>query len=687
MEASLVPFLKPRGVVVIGASTVPEKLGYGIARNLVGSRYSGAIHFVGHRGGVLLGRPLYTELAQVPDPVDLAVLAVPAATMADALRSCAERGIHAAILISAGFREAGPQGGALEDECVVVARANGIRLLGPNCIGTIDSHFPLDTSFLQPPMPEPGGIAFLSHSGAFCAAVIDWSRREGFGFSQIVSLGNQADVTESEMLPMVADDEHTRAIVMYLEGVSDGPLFVEAARKITRHKPVIALKVGRSDSAKAAAASHTGAMAGSDEAFDAAFSKAGMLRATSAEQMFDWARALEMCPLPLGRKIAVLTDAGGPGVIAADALVANGLMLAQLRDEARAALASWLPPAASIHNPVDMLASASPDDYCACLKILLKDDAVDGALVILPPPPMFTAESIADAIIPVISASGKPVVVALMGSLLVERAQAAFIRARIPVYPFPERAASALGALAKRSVYLRMPHDDRPASGYVHPEETAVSVIGKSPGDVLARYGIPTAPAGLASSPEQAASLAEKLGFPVVLKINSPDILHKSDHGGVLLDVANSADAFRGYTQIVENVRTSNPNALIHGIQVQKQIPVGQEIIIGAIRDATFGPLVMFGSGGIEAEGINDVAFALAPLDATEAGELIARTWAGRKLDGFRNIPAADKAAALDALIRLSWLAHDHPEIREIEINPLRVLGNGALALDVRLVI
>ncbi len=677
MDDSLRPFFSPRGVAVVGASASPQKLGYGIARNLIGSGYAGSIHFVSQRGGELFGRQVFSDLMDIPDPVDLAVLAVPATVMAPALQACAQRGIRAAILVSAGFREAGPEGAALENECLAVARRNGIRLLGPNCIGVIDTHLPFDSSFLQPPMPGQGGVAFISHSGAFCAAIIDWARGEGFGFSQIVSLGNQADVNETDMLAAVAEDEHTRAIVLYLEGVADGRRFVKVAREITRRKPIVALKVGRYEGARKAAASHTGAMAASDDAFDAAFAKAGILRAISAEQMFDWARALETYPLPKGRRVAVLTDAGGPGVIAADALEAHGLAIAPLSDGTRAALREALPPAASVNNPVDMLASASSQDYASCLQRLLNDEGVDAVLLILPPPPMFKAEAVAGAIIPSIVASAKPVVVSLMGSTLVEPARTVFEASRIPTYPFPERAASALWALAAYSDQKQQHQEDDSA----HQKQALEGLTSEG---MVGCYGIQTVTAALARSPEEAAFVAEKLGFPVVLKIASPDIVHKSDVGGVLVGISNRESVLSGYAQIVEKVLLLQPGARVEGVQVQKHIPAGQEVIIGAIQDPTFGSLVMFGSGGVEAEGIQDVAFALAPLSEGEADGLISRTWAGRKLDGFRSIPPADKAAARDALIRLSWLAYDHPELKEIEINPLRVLSAGAVALDVR---
>ena len=700
MDSSLTPFFQPKGVVVIGASTSPEKLGYGVARNLIQSGYQGAIHFVSQKSGTLFDRPLYTNLNDVPDPMDLAILIVPTQSTPQTIEDCAKRGIKAAIIVSSGFREVGAEGAVLEQQCVDVAREHGVRLLGPNCIGTLDTHLPLDTTFLQPPMPAQGGIGFISHSGAFAAAIIDWAREQGFGFSQIVSLGNQADVNETDVLPEVAKDEHTRVIVLYMESVSDGAKFVQAASEVTKHKPVVALKVGRFEAGQKAAASHTGALAGSEAAFDAAFAKAGVLRADTAEQMFDWARALEVYPRGLDcsrsttnkKKIAILTNAGGPGVIAADSLETNGLLLSQLTESTLKALSSYLPSSASVHNPVDMLASASPDAYATCLKILLQDENVDGVLVILPPPPMFKTEDVAEKIIQTLESltlesgsllsdkpeasfgtpESKPVVIALMGSTLVEEARKTFQRANIPTYPFPERAASALGALAKRAEIL----DSRP--------QTVDRTVHRSLSTVE-DYGITTAPIKLARDENEAMSIATELGFPIVMKIASPDILHKSDIGGVLLNIKSEEEAQNGYTLLIQRAMKAMPNAKIAGVHVQRQIPEGQEVIIGAVRDPLFGALMMFGSGGIEVEGLKDVAFALAPLNQAEAREMIRKTWAGRKLKGFRSIPQVDEESVIDVLIKLSLLAYEHPEVEEIEINPLRVLQKGAVAVDVRM--
>ncbi|MEN8172251.1 MAG: CoA-binding protein, partial [Chloroflexota bacterium] len=419
---SIAPFFDPRGVLIIGASNNPTKLGYGLARNLTQSGYQGAVHFVNPKGGMLLGKTIYTSVAEVPDPVDLAAVLIPAPYVAGALRDCGQRGIHAAIIGSGGFREVGAAGAALEAEVAQVAQEYGIRLIGPNCIGLLDTHLPIDTTFLPPPGPTPGDVAFISHSGAICAAVIDWARGQGYGLSRLISLGNQVDVCETDMLAPVAADPYTRVLALYLEGVKDGRRFVEQARQVVQDKPIIALKVGRFEAGQRAVASHTGALAGVEHAYNAAFRRAGVLRAETSEGMFDCARALAWCPLPHGRRVAVLTNAGGPGVTAADALESLGLTLADFSAETHTALREILPPAASLNNPVDMLASASPEQFAESLRIVLADPHVDSAMIIYPTPPMFTAGAVAKAVIPVVHNAAKPVVVTVMGERLIQEA-------------------------------------------------------------------------------------------------------------------------------------------------------------------------------------------------------------------------------------------------------------------------
>ncbi|KAA0274465.1 MAG: CoA-binding protein [Chloroflexi bacterium] len=691
MDSPLLPFFQPRGVVVIGASTSPEKLGYGVTRNLIQCGYKGAIHLLAQKSGEVFGRKIHPSLQDIPDPVDLAILIVPTQATPQVIEDCGRRGIRAAVIVSAGFREVGEEGAKLERQCVEVARKHGVRLLGPNCIGTIDTHYPLDTTFLQPPMPEQGGIGFISHSGAFAAAIVDWARGQGFGFSRIVSLGNQADVNETDMLTMLADDPHTHVIVMYMESVSNGKRFVQAAGEVAKRKPVIALKVGRFEAGQKAAASHTGALAASDTAFDAAFEKAGILRAETAEQMFDWARALERYPggnSTAGNdrsaysdtlsRIAILTNAGGPGVIAADSLENNNLVLARLSDDTLKVLSATLPPAANINNPVDMLASASPDQYAECLKILLQDKNVDAVMVILPPPPMFKADEVAKAVNAVIGKSDKPVVIALMGSRLVEKAVESFTLSNVVTFPFPERAASALAALVKRT---------KGAQNLPNLQAEVKPKIGTSwtPNELMTAYGIPSAPIKFARTEDEAVEIANELGYPVVMKIASPDILHKSDVGGVVLNIKDAASLQTAFTKMLTQIRSRVPPPKVDGVHLQSHIAEGQEVIVGMMRDEQFGPLMMFGSGGVEVEGLKDVAFCLGPLDQAEAEDMMRKTWAGRKLKGFRSIPPVDEGSVRDVLINLSRLAAEHDEIEEIEINPLRVLSKGAVALDVRI--
>lgn len=693
---SLVPFFNPEGVVVIGASHDPTKLGYLLATNLHRSGFKGAIHFVNLKGGTLLGKPVYTSVLDVPDPVDLAAILIPARFVVPALRECGKRGIQAAIIGAGGFREIGPVGLELEEEMLKVAAEEEIRLLGPNCIGLLDTHLPLDTTFLPPPGPTPGDVAFLSHSGAICAAAIDWARGQGYGISRLISLGNQADVSETDLIGPTAADGHTQVIALYLEGIRSGREFIKQARSVIESKPIIALKVGRFESGRRAAASHTGALAGEESAYNAAFRRAGVLRAETSEEMFDQARALAWCPLPKGNRVGVLTNAGGPGVTAADALEARGLKMAVFREETMNALAESLPPAASLHNPVDMLASAGPEQFAACLQVMLDDPGTDSVMVIYPTPPMHSAGAVAKALIPIIHQADKPVVISVMGERLIQEAVEHLRAAHIPEYRFPERAAAALAALVERVDLLKhaaekpLTRDDVKTeivreiikNGQKVNHLTAIQIT-----RILNAYGIEAAGMKLAKTEDEAAALADEIGMPVVLKVASADISHKTDVGGVLLNLADVKSVRGGYLNILAQAQAAVPGAKLTGVYVQEMVPQGQEVIIGAVRDPQFGPIVMFGSGGTEVEGLKDLAFGLAPLTELEIETMLKRTWAGRKLGGYRNIQPADIPAVEEVLIRLAQLAWDFPELAEIEINPLRVFpdGQGAAAIDVRM--
>lgn len=692
---SLLPFFAPQGVAVIGVSREPTKLGYGLARNLLQCGYTGAVHFVNPKGDSLLGKPIYPDISHVPDPVDLALVLVPPPFVPQTLRACGQRGIRAVIIATGGFKETGPQGAALEQECLQIAAEFGMRLVGPNVIGFINTHLPLDTTFLQPPPPPAGEVAFISHSGAICAAVIDWVRGQGFGLSHLLSLGNSADVDESDVLAPIAADPHTAVLTLYLETIHDGARFVAEARQASLQKPVIALKVGRFEAGKRAAASHTGALAGAETAFDAAFEKAGVLRANTTEEMFQWARALAWCPAPRGPRIAVLTNAGGPGVTAADALEQNGLRLADLSEDTTSALKAILPAAASARNPVDMLASAPPEHYAECLRLLLADPGVDGVIIITPPPPASSAGAVAKAIIPIIQLAEKPVIVTLMGDKLIQEGIEFLRAAHIPEYRFPEWSASAMSTLWRRAQALARLQEQPARPTAIDSQRASALLAGQASGawlaqdtvfDLFEAYGIATVAPRLAVSAEQAAALADQSGYPVVLKVASPDIAHKSDVGGVILHLNDAQAVQEAFHKVTQSARAARPTAKIDGAHVQRMLPPGQDVIAGVVHDPTFGPLVMFGSGGVEVEGLKDVTFALAPLSEAEAERMVDRTWAGRKLRGFRNLPPADRAAVIQALIRLAQLAVDNPSIAEIEVNPLRVLaeGQGALAVDIR---
>lgn len=689
-------FFNPRGVVIIGASTNPSKLGYGLAINLIRSGYQGKINFVNIKGGELFGKKIYQSVLEVPDPVDLAVVLIPSRFVPQVVRECGQRGIRAGIIGSGGFRETGSEGAELEREMLTAAREGGIRLIGPNCIGLLDTHLPMDATFLPPPGPSAGDVAFLSQSGAICAAAIDWARGQGYGISRLVSLGNQADISETDLLEPVAADPHTNVLALYLEGVKNGRRFVEESRRVVKNKPIIALKVGKYAAGREAVASHTGALAGQESAYTAAFRRGGVLRANTSEELFDQARALAWCPLPQGNQVAVLTNAGGPGVTAADALEELGLKMAGLSADTQNKLRGILPAAASVKNPVDMLASATPDQFASCLQVLLTDPGADSVMVIFPTPPMHSAGSVAKALIPLIHQSQKPVVISVMGERLIQEAVEHLRAARIPEYRFPERAAAALAALVERVQLLE--HAAAPTLLKTDPDPDRVRQIlqengpgkplsAKTAQAILEAYGIKTAQMVLAENEDQAVEISREMGHPVVLKLASTDISHKSDVGGVLLNLADEGSIRSGYQTIIDLANQGSPGAEIQGVYVQQMIPSGQEVIVGTVQDPQFGPVAMFGSGGTEVEGLKDISFGLAPLTLPEINQMLRSTWAGRKLDGYRNLVPADREAVTDVLIRLAQLADDFPRFTEIEINPLRVLpeGQGAAAVDVRI--
>ncbi len=682
----------PRGIAVIGASRDRTKLGYGVARNLVASNYNGAIHLINPKADRILGQLCYPSIEAAPDPIDLAVVIVPAPSVAQTIDACGQRGIRWAIIVSGGFRETGRAGAELEEQIVAIAHRHGMRLIGPNCIGLIDTHVPFNTTFIKS-VPNPGEIAFVSQSGAICQAVIDWGTGMGFGFSRVASLGNQADLSEAEVLTALASDSNTRVITMYLEGVKDGAQFTQAVREAAREKSIVALKVGRTAAGKRAVSSHTGALAGQETAYNVVFERYGILRANNTEELFDWARALAWCPPLRGDRVAVLTNAGGPGILAVDALEANGLRLAPMSAETVTALHTFLLPHASFHNPIDMLASAGPTEYAAALQALLADDQVDAVLVISVPPPIEDPTPVAEAIAVAAKDAKKPVVVAVMGEATVGLALKVLRAFRLTDYRFPERAASALGALWRDAQWRARPDFqpenladvDRALAAQRLASATDEWITGTLAAGVLQAYGIDGPREALVTSADEAVQWAEEAGYPVVLKIASPQIQHKSDIGGVAIELTEAETVRAAYEQIMTNVRRAVPDAHIDGVTIQPMLRTGQEVIIGAVRDEQFGPVIMFGAGGVEVEGKRDVAFGLAPLSRAEAEKMIDATFAGKQLRGFRGSQPADRAAVIDRVLRLAQFISDFPQVIEVEINPLHVLSEGAAAIDVRL--
>lgn len=677
------PFFSPHAVAVIGASRDPHKLGFGVIRNLVKYKFRGDIYPVNRHANEISGLKCFSSIEDLPDGVDLAVVVIPAGMVPNILRQCGDKGISNAIVVSGGFSETGKEGAELEEELVKAAEESGIRIIGPNCIGTIDTHTPVNTTFVVG-MPDQGDIGFISQSGAMVAAVIDWARGAGVGFSRIVSLGNQADVTETEMMQAIGSDSQTRVITAYAEGISNGKLFLEKAEELSLKKPFVILKGGRSEKGAIAVSSHTGALAGSEEAYSAAFRKAGVLEAQTMEEMFDWARALAWQPLPEGNRVAVLTNAGGPAILAVDAIDKAGLEIAPLTEETRAYLKSRLPQAASANNPVDVLAGSGPATYTLALEALLSDETVDAVLVIQAPQDWFLPASLAEVVGETAGLHKKTVIASIMGKASVDEALNILHKRRVPNVSFPERAASILKAMKKRKEWLEMVSFRNKHFDGIEKQDADKWVQKKQWAELLREYEIRLPEQTVAESLNEAMAASEKIGFPVVMKLVSEKHSHKSEIGGVKVGLQNESDVKKAWNEITSSAKQHK--AEIEGVLIQKMVEGGQEVIIGIKRDLQFGPMIIFGTGGTDVELYKDTATAIAPLCELEARELIDKTIAGRKLKGWRNLAEADINAVKQTLIVMSYIAMYHPEISELEINPLAVLkdGEGVYTLDVR---
>jgi acetyltransferase len=691
-------FFQPDSVAVIGASRDPEKLGYAVLNNLIEGGYGGRLYPINPKAEEILGLEAYGSVLDVPDPIGLAVIVVPAKIVSHVLRECGEKGISAVVVITAGFREAGREGLEQERELIDIAKEYDLRLIGPNCLGVIDTDTPLNATFAAG-MPPSGPIAFMSQSGALGTAVLDVAMAGRIGFSRFVSLGNKADVSETDLLKLWGNDSHSRVILIYVEGLPDGQEFMDVARKVTRNKPVVAIKSGVTKSGSRAVSSHTGSLAGSEEAYKAAFKQAGVVRAASMEQVFDYALGFAYQPRVKGKRVGIVTNAGGPGILATDAVEHAGLEIPRLSNETVQALEEYLPGAASAANPVDVLGDALADRYEHAVKLVLDDPKVDSLIVIVTPQAMTEIEETAHAVGRLSQEADKPILACFMGEARVDAGIRVLREYGVPNYPYPERVAATLAAMdSYRQEQDRPIFEPEPCEVCKPPvrelfdqvrEEGRVSIGDAEAREVLEAYGFPVPESRLAETPEEAVEMAEEIGYPVVLKVASPDILHKTDVGGVKLSLNSPGDVRDAFDLIVYRAGRYVPDARVWGCLVQEMVTGGREILVGMNRDPQFGPLVAFGLGGIYVEALKDVAFRIAPFSKEEAREMIHEIRSYPLLAGVRGEPPADHEAMVDALMRISQLVTDFPEIVELDINPLTVFeeGQGAMAIDMRLVL
>ncbi len=693
LHKQMEPFLHPKGIAVIGASSHPEKLGYGVLKNLLHPEWGfpGPVYPVNPKAREILGQRCYAHVSEVPDPVDLAVILIPAPLVPQTVEDCGKRGIKGVIVVSGGFQELGPDGEQLQQKLVRVASDYHLRIMGPNGIGIIDTTIPLNTTFVRN-MPLRGRIALISQSGALCGAAIDWARPRGIGFSRIYSVGNQADLVETDFLEVLADDPETNVICLYVEEISDGVHFYHLARNVVQQKPVLFLKAGRTHAGKEAAKSHTGALAGEATAYHAACHDAGVHWCTSLQDMLEGAKALADASPLRGKRVAVVTNAGGPAALAADALAENGFELARVTTETGRRLREILPAAAQVHAVVDMLGAAGPKEYAATIQLVAQDSHVDGILVIHVPQATVDPLGIVQNIETRYSSiRHKPLLLVLPGQEGVSKALAAANRSWIPAVTFAEDGARALKHLMYRTKALEAvePSPKRPpivpaARTYRFPRTRVLTDWDMRP--ILEHYGIPLVRAAIASDAQEAARKAEIIGFPVVLKVISPDVLHKSDVGAVVVNLRSREEVLRVANRLLK-INPTKRNKKPY-LEIQQFIPQGIEAILGIKRDSKFGPIVMFGLGGIWVEIIQKVAFGLAPLTKTQAYSLLERSGAIKLLSGGRGRPPADIDALVDTMMKISWLAVDWPELMEMDINPLFVLqqGQGVVAVDTRAV-
>jgi len=703
----------PDSVAVVGASTTPGKVGHDIFANILKGGFRGTLYPVNPRTRSVLAVRAYPAINEIPDDIDLGIIILPPKPALRSVEECIEKGVKGVVIVSAGFREVGGEGLELENRIMDACKEAGVRVVGPNCLGVINPNpdVRLNASFSSR-MPAFGNVSFISQSGALCTAVLDFAADREFGFSKFVSIGNKADVDELDLLRYFHEDLDTEVIMIYLEELRRGPEFIEAVKAITSGKrptPVLAIKSGRTSAGAKAAASHTGALAGTEAVYDAIFKQAGIIRVDSIDELFDYATAFSYRnetslgkftrKVPEGNRVAIVTNAGGPGIVATDVTVSSGLRLAELHQETVEALASHLPATANFHNPVDVIGDAAQDRYENALSAVIRDEGVDGALVILTPQSMTNALETAKAVVKIARLTHKPILCCFMGIIDVSSGVKYLQANGVPVYRFPENAAKAFAALYRYARWMnrqqfapfQLRHDTERAAGIIRKcLDEDITRLGELEGTaLLACYGFNVLPTRLATDPDEAAAMAKDMGFPVVMKIVSRQILHKSDAGGVVLNVKSREAAKAAYTRIIDGAKRYNPDAVIDGVLIQKMAGTGEETILGMNRYPIFGPLLMFGIGGIFVEVFQDVDFRLAPVGRNSARRMIQDIKGYRMLRGFRGRPRADIEAIEKAITSLSDMALNHPEIEEMDINPLLVHaeGQGITVADCRMIL
>jgi acetyltransferase len=693
-------FFEPTSIAIIGASRKTGKVGYEVLKNVLESGFKGKIFPVNPKAEEILGLKCYPSVLKIPDDIELGVIIIPATFVPKVVEEAGKKGIKALIIISAGFREVGGDGTKLEDEIINLCKQYHIRILGPNCLGIIDAFTPINISF-APTMPQKGGAAFISQSGALGTAILDWVRDQGIGLGKFISLGNKADLDETDLITELADDEETSIILLYLEGVKRGDAFLRAAQKVTRKKPVVILKSGVTQAGARAASSHTGTMAGSDLAFNIAFKKVGIIRVDTAEELFEIAEVFSTQPIPEGPNVAIITNAGGPGILATDSCEKHGLKMAPMTSDTVNKLREKLPPASGFFNPIDILGDASADRFKFAVETVLSSEEVNSGLIILAPQAMTEPLSIAKAIVNSSHVfKDKPILTSFMGGRTVTKGIEEIEKAGIPNFTFPERAIRSLSILVKYGEYLKSSQietiprfrvDKEKVSSIFNQvkKEKRVTLTWAEATEVVSAYGIPANRPLLANTAEKAIESANRIGYPVVLKIESPNILHKTDIGGVRLNVNSAEEVRRLFFELVGRAHIYYPKATILGVNVSKMVPLGRELIIGMTRDITFGPLIMFGLGGIYVNFLKDVTFGLAPLSEREVIEMIEQTKAYTLLRGIRGEVQSDIDSIIDVMLRFSQLVFDFSEINEIDINPISVYekDKGCLCLDVKITI